>query len=193
MIPVLCALLAALAPAPQSAMMPIGLTGKFLMLHMEQVKKELKVTKEQDKAVAKLFETVSKDPSSMGMSMDMHYMTRSLDAMIAPLLDEAQNKRLQELFLQYNGLLAVTEKEVVTALGLSEEVQAKATAIVKKHDRDAMTTLMETRKTHKVDTKHLKEIDEMAKADLTALLTAEQNEKWKTLVGAPFTFPKMGG
>lgn len=188
---IISVLFAAAVSFSQRSLMPFGLTGKFMLVSMKEVKKEIKLTSDQDKQIQALLKQMQDDPTAMGMP-DMHYLTRGVDKKIVALLDETQASRLQELFLQFNGLMTLSEEEVSKPLGLSEEVAEKVKAAIRAHDKEATEVLMETQKTRKVDSKKLEAMDKKTVEELTALLSSEQLETWKKMQGAPFKFPKMG-
>lgn len=170
---------------------PMGLTGKIMLVSMKEVKKEIHFTGEQDKKLQAAMKDMQNNPAAMGMP-DMHYMTRGMDAKLVEILDVAQNKRLEELFLQFNGPLALSEKEVVEQLALSDDVMAKAKDIIKQHDKDAMSVLMGSQKAKSFDSKKMEELDKQANEQLLALLTPMQLDSWKSMQGEPFKFPKSG-
>ena len=179
------------ACAQAQMMMPFGLNGKVMLVETREVKKEIKLSPDQDKQIQSLLKDAEKNASSYGLP-DMHYMTRALDQRLDSILNADQSARLQQLFLQANGLLTLTEKSVSDALGISDDVLNQAKSIIKTRDKDTMDAAMSVQKTKKFDQKKIDEINKSANDALVALLTAEQVEKWKSMQGAPFKFPKSG-
>lgn len=183
----LCLILT-LTTAPQA--MPFGLTGKLMLLQAKEVKREIRLTKEQEKAVSNFMDQAQKDPNQFGASFDLHYPTRSLDVKATESLEPDQKARLQQLFLQINGLLALSEKDVSDLLGLPDESLSTVKSRIKAYDKESMALLMDVQKTRKLDKKKMKELRETALAELAKLLTTEQTLKWTTILGEPFKFPK---
>jgi hypothetical protein len=169
---------------------PFGLTGKTVLLAMNEVKKEVRLTKEQSRQIEALFKDGQRDPNSLGATMDMHYMTKSLDKKVVALLDGSQNIRLQQLFLQANGMVALSEPEVASGLRLSDETLAQVKALIKAFDKAQMSAMMDVQKTRKIDQKKLDGLRAQAEADISALLSQEQRDAWKAMLGEPFKFPK---
>ena len=157
---------------------------------MNEVKKEIKLTKEQGKQIEALLKDAQKDPSSLGGMMDMHYMTKSLDKKLVTVLDDPQNLRLQQLFLQSNGLVALSEPEVSSELKLTDEASTEVQAVIKAFDKAQMSLMMDVQKTRKIDQKKMDGLRAQAEADISALLSQEQREVWKAMLGEPFKFPK---
>lgn len=174
-------------------MMPMGLTGKLMLVAMPEVKKELKITKEQDKQIKDAIEKFRSDPELMKSMPDMHYTTREMDKKIVEFLDEGQRARLLELFIQENGFICLSEKEVSESLGLPKETQDKAEEIIDKLMDNVMASLMESQKKGKIDMKAIDGFKTQAQSDIKALLTPEYEEKWKAMQGKPFKFPKLLG
>lgn len=187
------ALLLALVVSSFAQMMPMGLTGKMMLVAMPEVKKELKITKEQDKKIKETIEQFRTDPTLTKTLPDMHYTTREMDKKVVEHLDEAQRARLLELFIQENGYICLTEKEVSEPLALPKETQEKAEEIIDKLMSDVMASLMESQKEGKIDMKAIDGFKKQAQADIKALMSPEQEERWKAMQGKPFKFPKLLG
>lgn len=175
----------------QMNLMPTGLTGKIVLLGLNEVKREVRLTSDQDKKVQKLFKSAQEDFASLGLP-DMHYMTRGLDKKLDQILESAQLQRLGELFLQVNGLLTLSEADVCSSLGISDTTKSEVQKLIKQHDREAMSKLMDVQKTRKLDKKKLDESIKKINESLNLLLTDDERTKWKVLQGKPFKFPKLG-
>ncbi|MCE9559027.1 MAG: hypothetical protein K8R88_08760 [Armatimonadetes bacterium] len=168
-------------------LMPMGLTGAMMLLAMPEVKKEVRLTKAQEKQIQEITKELEKNPGQFGM-FDMHYLTRPIDLKVVSILEPPQSARIRELFWQFNGLLALSETDLCEALGLSDSVKSSAKALIKTHDKVVMDEMMARK--GKFDKKALKALGEKTALALEALLTPEQVETWKTLQGKPFKFPK---
>ena len=175
------ALLALASAAAFSQNLPYGVNGKIGLLAQPKVKKELKITKDQDKAVQKMLA----DPASFGTSLNMEYMTKDADAKLVDVLEPAQSARLQELWFQDNDLLVLRLPEVGAMFSLSEDVQSKVTEIAKQADADKLAIFQKPTNSSE---KKLKEIKAAAVLKIKELLTAEQQAAWTLALGKPFKF-----
>ena len=182
--------LLAVASCP-AQMMPMGLTAKAMLVQIPEIKKELKVTKDQSKEIQKLMTDLQADPSLLGGRPNMHYTMKGFDLQIVKVLDEGQNARLFEIFLQENGFLCLTEPEVSEKLGLKPEVLEKAVALIDKLMDDEMAVFAEAQKSKKYDLKQIDTLKAQAQKDIAALLNEEETKTWETMKGKPFKFPKM--
>lgn len=169
--------------------MPFGMEGKVILLTQKSIKKEIHLTPAQEKKIQAMMKGLESNQAGFGIP-DMHYMTREIDARLVDCLEPEQLKRLHEIFLQANGLVALSEKSVIDALNLSPEQIQQSKSIIKAFDKESMAKLMETQKTKKIDNKALEQLRQKANEDLTAVLNAEQQDQWKILLGTPFKFQK---
>lgn len=100
-----------------------------------------------------------------------------------------QRKRLQELFIQYNGGMALTKFEVAKEVGISEDVKAKITTLVR-----ANSKLIREEAANRKAGKEIKNPIDMtkmfkeAKTTIESWLTPAQLEKLKELGGEKFNF-----
>ncbi len=171
---------------------PYGITGKMMLLQLPEVKKEIKLTKDEDKQIQELMKQVQADPMSMAGSIDLHYMTKGIDAKAVQILQDDQKSRLEEIWYQANGLFALSEDEAAVPLGLSQEVRTKIGEISTDHDKKSMDLMMNARSNMHGLQKALDANDKQAIDAITALLTPQQIEKWKTMQGKPCKLPKNG-
>ncbi|MBS1723882.1 MAG: hypothetical protein JSS66_13120 [Armatimonadetes bacterium] len=171
-------------------MMP-GLNGKIVLLAMLEVKKELKLTKQQEDQIREIQQKAQKDPTGFGMP-DMHYMLKPIDVKVVEVLDEGQRARLQELWLQDNGPLAISEPSVAATLELDEATTGKVKEIGKEFDRASMDLLMAVQRTHKMDKPAMEKLQKDTNDKILALLSEGQLKKWQEMLGKPFKFPKVG-
>ena len=163
----------------------IGLTGKTMLLAANEVKKELKLTKDQEKQIQGMMNDAQKNPAKYA-SMDMTYMTRGMDKEVVTFLTVEQNARLNELFWQFNGLFALSEPELCTALSLSEEVRAQAQTLVRAYNKATTDEFISSK--GRPDKKKLETLKSEAVKSLEGLLTPSDLDKWKEVQGKPFKF-----
>jgi Spy/CpxP family protein refolding chaperone len=177
--------------------------GGINMLRMPEVQTELKITADQKTKVEALMEKLRGQRGDFQSLRDLSQEERA-KAMaerraaetkeLAAILNADQMKRYDQLRLQRTGMSALAEKEVADQLSLTADQRTKVQEIMQAQavemrslfqggggggDREAMRAKMEEMR-KQTDTK------------LAALLTDDQKNKWKEMVGAPFTFPAPG-
>src|SRR5687767_7882361 len=104
--------------------MPFGGTSRLMITMMPDVKKELKITKDQDKKVQERIKKITEDMQK-GIVPPGFSFTEGPDISFDDILDETQRARLEELFIQSNGGFALADAKVATKIGLTEEQSAK--------------------------------------------------------------------
>ena len=117
-------------------------------------------------------------------------------AEITKILDEGQMKRLKELSIQRAGVSAITNPEVQTGLGLSDEQKAKIKELQDKQ-QEAMQTLFQKMRDGDLDRDAMRTSMEnnrkIMDQELDKVLTADQKKKLTDMGGKPFTFDKDEG
>ncbi len=115
------------------------------------------------------------------------------------ILDETQQKRLKELWIQRLGNGAIQNADLQKELGVTDDQKAKVKSLQDKQN-EANQALFEKMRNGEIDrseimpimTKNRKTLDE----ELGKILTDDQKAKLKTMGGTPFKFdedPKIGG
>jgi Spy/CpxP family protein refolding chaperone len=142
-----------------------GMGGPGMLLRSEQIQKELKLTDEQKEKVKAL----AAEPR--GNRQDM-------EKKIAEILKPEQVERLKQIRLQMGGAAALANREVVKALGLSDDQVAKLKAI-----QDAARAKMQDvpREERRAKMAEMRK-ETMDKA--IEVLTPPQREKYEKLKGA---------
>jgi Spy/CpxP family protein refolding chaperone len=98
----------------------------LMLLNVEAVQKELKITDDQKSSLTKL---QSEQPSFQDMrnmsQEEQQAATEKVQKEVAGILNADQNKRLEEIRLQMMGARALTRPEVAEKLGLTDEQKQK--------------------------------------------------------------------
>jgi hypothetical protein len=106
-------------------------------------------------------------------------------------LDETQQKRLEELRLQRDGAESLTRAEVVAKLNLDQAQKDKIKQIVA---RDASAARFDfqnaTPEERQKYVAEARERQEKRRAELLAVLTPAQKATFATMQGEKFTFPE---
>ena len=161
------------------------------LLSQESVRKELNLTEDQAKSASELNQ---KRRDSFGSLRDlgrdearakMEERAKADEKVVADLLKPEQLKRLKQIVWQQRGPQALSEPEVATALGLTDEQKTKAKAIQEKSWADGRE-LFQGGGDRQGAWQKAEDLRKKAGEDLTALLTDEQKTKWKDLTGEPF-------
>lgn len=166
--------------------MPVGVTGRAMILMAPDVKKEIRITKDQDKQIQKAIKDLSDAAKGGGLSFDLTNPMAALDPALDSILNDDQKKRLDELFVQSNGGFALLDKKVAAPLQLTEEQLTKLTALSGQANSEAMNAFQHARSAGSfkaIQKKH----DEFG-LQMKGVLTPEQAAKFETMQGKPFKF-----
>lgn len=163
--------------------------GGTLLLGQKSVQTELKLTDEQTAKVTAHLEKQRgsfaelRDLSREERGAKMREQATANDAALKEILTADQLKRLKQITLQQRGPSALADDEVADAVGLTAEQKEKVRSINSEmrglfqggggEDREAMR-------------KKFEEARASTRTKLEALLTPEQQTKWKELTGEPF-------
>jgi Spy/CpxP family protein refolding chaperone len=174
-------------------------TSQLTMLTLKPVQADLKLTTDQ---IDKVREAVRKQlnsrteiapglPAGERIKKNQELTKQANDA-AAEILKPDQAKRLRQIILQMEGGRALIDPEIAKELNLTAEQKQKLMEI-----RDAATKEYgEVRRMFRnrpIDRKRMEEegkimteMHEKYDAQLMALLTKEQKEKWREMAGQPF-------
>jgi Spy/CpxP family protein refolding chaperone len=181
-------LVAADEPADQLA--PNDVTVHLILLRQKSVQEALKLTPELTK---KVVEFTNKEYEAFQKAMQLGEKEREAKLLelekanqkfLADNLTAAQNKRLDQITMQVTGLQQLTRPEVVKLLSLTEAQQRKF-AEMQKEARKELEGILGAKDREGRNEKLAKlraDIDQKVEA----VLTREQKEKAKELVGEPF-------
>ena len=166
----------------------MGVDGRFMIATSPDVRKELKITKEQDKKLQEAVKEMgaSAQGGALPPGFDMMNPMGMLDPKLEEILDETQKHRLEELFVQSNGGYALLDKKVAAALELTDEQKSA----VKEIDSERRKAVMDGMSAGASGYKGLKKKVEECGAKMLAVLTPEQTKKLEEMKGKPFKFRK---
>jgi hypothetical protein len=121
--------------------------------------------------------------------------TREERAKLAEILLPNQIKRLNEIFVQVNGVSALQDEEIAKELGISEAQKAKLAEVRQANDeasrsqgREAFAGLDDAARGAK-----FAEMRKESDAKLLAVLTPDQQKKLEAMKGKPFAMPEGTG
>jgi hypothetical protein len=169
--------------------------GTVELLRQDAVRKELELLDDQVANLEKLREDIremmrdainrlreGRDPDQPGPPPDMRQVFESVQARAQARLNEIllphQMKRLQQLALQARlrgGGFAMLSPDVGQQLGITDEQREQLREKAQRIEADLRKKIAELRR--------------QAQDELIALLTPEQQAKYRELVGPPFEFP----
>jgi DNA-binding MarR family transcriptional regulator len=172
------------------------------LLMMEEVQSELKLTDEQKSQAAEinekltvgrhdLFAKVTKESGERAGRVDE--LENQARESIAKLLDDAQEKRLQELLLQVNGASELRNQEVSAALKITKDQQKKLAEVRRENAKarqKALTNFDGDRMAKSL------ELQREADAKLLKVLTDDQRKQFEKMQGKKLAiqiFPSEAG
>jgi len=121
--------------------------------------------------------------------------TREEKAKLAEILLPNQIKRLNEIFVQVNGVRALDDEEIAKELGISEAQKAEMTKVREAND-EAMRTQGREAFAGLDDQARAAKFAEMRKANddkVLAVLSPAQKTKFEEMKGKPFAMPEGAG
>lgn len=164
----------------------MGVSGKIEILLIPTAKKELKITKEQDKAIQLAMKDADKSENLAGL--DFKYPTKNMDAKLDAVLNDEQRLRMKQLWYQRNGYFVLQLSEPAAELKLTDEQASQVATICSDKDSAAME-LISGGKVGSNIIKKMKAVAKEYEVKIAAILTEEQKTAWTTLIGKPFRFP----
>lgn len=167
----------------------MGLTSRMSLLELKEVRRELKLSAREESRLRDAVRDLRALPDAEGIN-DMQHPYRTVDRGLRKLLNEAQQKRLDQLFLQENGLMSLSEPEVAALLALPKEKQDRATELIDELMSKVMTHLAEVPQGGQWDWSKVAGYKREAQQKLERLLSQDEAKRWQLLKGAPFKFPR---
>ena len=177
---------------------------------LEKVQAELKLTEDQKKLAKETNEKLSADRRSLfqgGFGGDFEEMRKKMEKMnteatakLTKGLEDAQNKRLTELYVQLNGANALMDQAVAAALKVTEEQKqtlAKANDENRQAGRGAFQGFRDMSAEER--TKAMEKLRKESDDRLLAALTKDQVELFGKMKGKEMDidtsslFPRRGG
>jgi len=166
------------------------LSSPFMCMSRPDIRKELKLTKDQNKQVDAIVKDVMASARNQSDPMGgMRKMTEA-DKQILDLLDDNQKKRLGEIRIQMRGPAAILDEDVSKPLGLSED-QIKQAHDLQSAYMNELLGMMQHPSPSMSKTADKKRDENDAK--LMAVLTDAQREQFKAMQGAPFKNARLKG
>ena len=164
------------------------------LLENKDVQKDLKLSADQ---VAKIDE-LAKKQKDMRDAKDFKGMVefaKSSKKTIDELLSADQAKRVKQLQLQQRGAGAFGDEKVASELNLTDEQKSKLKDISKSYAEKRAEAFKGFKDNREQATKKLAEINKAMLDDAVAVLNAEQQTKWRAMLGEPFagTLPPAFG
>jgi hypothetical protein len=175
-----------LAASTASAQRMIGAMPKQFLLLNPKIQAELKLTDSQKDAIKKAAgDSVSTDEQGrlriqMTAGTDIEAIKSGLKKAITP----AQDKRLTEIWIQRDGVMALSDADVSKQVGLTDE-QKKKVADIFEDFGQGMQELIMSSGGH-VGPEQSKALRDKTKKQLEGVLTASQKTKFQSMKGAPF-------
>ncbi len=188
-----CFVLTLVAIQAAVAQMPfLGPSTKVSVLMQPEVKKDLKITKDQDKQINQLIGDMAKQSQGMPPSMDMSAMSNAMssfnemDTKALAILTPEQQTRITQLWIQYDGAVVLETKELIEALKLNDDQQAK----IKQIWSDYQGTFMDKMRGGPGGYKALKGLRKTANENTLAILTPDQLKQFTDMQGKELKFHK---
>jgi Spy/CpxP family protein refolding chaperone len=164
--------------------------GLLALVSQKSVQEELKLTDDQVKSIAPLAEKQRESFRGMRDATAEERQKRqeqgtANEKALTELLQPEQLKRLKQISLQQQGVVAAARPEMAESLKLTSEQQEKIRAI-QQGARDKMQEVMRDGNREEARGK-LAALRESTNEKALAVLTEEQQTKWKELTGEKFT------
>lgn len=149
------------------------------------IRKELKLTKQQNSEVQKIEKDVSAAVGSAGQTLTSPFQKiKEADDQIMALLDDPQKKRLAEIQIQIQGPPAMAYPEVSGPLGLSDAQVKQIAQLQADYGTQATDLAMHDHGRGAVG--KVTKLRDERDANMLQVLTSAQRDKFKEMQGAPF-------
>ncbi len=186
---VLIALLAiSIAGYATSQRNPMGLTARIMLISDPSVKKEVKISKDQDKAIQNLLTTGAEEmKTKLPDGFDMMNPLAHLEPKLLTILSPEQMLRLDGIYMQANNGFSLSDARIAALLKLTE-AQAEQVAAGTKAAQEAM---MESMTSGKVSNSTMKNMAKKRIEDgqnLLKILDEAQTKIFNDALGKPFKF-----
>lgn len=171
-----------------------GPTPAVSLAQLTEVQTELKLTDEQQEKVTKLNADLGEERRAARedaggdfdkLRKEIALLNKEFDQEFAGALDDAQKARAQEIYIQVNGPVTLTDEPVATALTITDEQKEKleqALADSRAKSREAFQDSQNLS-----DDERAKRFEELSKSrdeSLLAVLNEEQKKQFETMQGA---------
>jgi hypothetical protein len=162
-----------------------------MLISNEDVQKDLKLSRDQVKKVAKetnyhrLARQELGDLTEEERLKKREALNRESEQFIAKLLTPEQAKRFHQITLQADGTQSFSKPDVVTALQLTKEQKQKIQALQEEAGKQ-IQALLKPGGDRQESMKKRGAILQSANEQILKLLTDGQKAKWKEMIGEPF-------
>jgi hypothetical protein len=173
---------------PAEPIVPTGTVIKLLLLRQKSVQQELKLSPE---VVQKINEFTTAESEAAGklagkdeaeLKEAYAQLTKKNDQFLADNLSAEQNKRLNQITMQFAALTVLTRPETAKGLNLSDEQVQK----LKDLQTQARKDLVELLATKEGRTEKFKKLREETRTKILEVLTDDQKAKVREMAGPPF-------
>jgi hypothetical protein len=175
----------------QEPVLPERTTVKLLLLRQKSVQKELGVSDDLAKKVMAFTDEESEAAGKAlaGPEADRKKAFEQLEEknkqFLAANLSDKQNKRLDQIALQFTAAYQLTTPEAAKTLSLTEDQQKKFKALHDEYRKEVTEILFGKESAGRAE--RYAKLREKTKTQILAILTEKQQAQVREVVGAPFT------
>jgi len=180
-----------------------GMGSGFGLLMMPEVQREIGLTQQQLQQIQQLMmqqrEQMREMMQQMGAATPeqrqqlMQQAMRGWEEEMGKILQPNQKARLRELQLQAEGASALMRPDVAKELNLTDEQKGKINNIMQQY-RQRQAQLWQPGGDPNADRQarfqQMQQLRQQMDKELLEVLTPEQQEQWKKMLGKPFQFPR---
>jgi hypothetical protein len=161
---------------------------KITLLMLPEVKEELKLTKQQDKAVQASLKSKQGGLGSMSISgFGGQGIMGTMDSDLPSILTPEQLTRLNELWIQHEGAVVLETEEIAKALKLTEDQRGTIGNLVEQF-RDTQMEIMRGGMGSQSAMNKLKTLQAESDKKILAVLTEAQLKMFGEMQGKTFKF-----
>jgi len=179
------------ADEPSARLIPDDTTIQLILLRQKSVQEDLKLAAEVGKKVLD-FTNSEYEAWQNALKLSEEEREQKIKELgkknqdfLAESLTDGQRKRLRQIMMQVTGLMQLTRPEVVKALDLTEEQQQKAKEMLAEAGKELRDIL--DAKNREGRNEKLAKLRADVDKNVEALLTDQQKEKAKEVIGERFT------
>ena len=160
--------------------------GPFALLQRQDIRKELKLSKDQGKQLDEIGKNLTKTSESGGLQLNS--LQKVDDDMLA-VLDDGQKQRFAEVRIQVRGATSLSDPAVAKALELTDD-QKDA---VKRIRKAAQSRLLDVMRKGNGDNGTMEKISKPEEKDLLAVLNEDQQKAFVKLAGVIYKGARIKG
>jgi len=179
---------------------PSPLAGRTMLTLslFEEVRAELKTSSDTNGKIDALLEKLGPDIQEAfgaangdmkAMQAEIEKINNKYDDECGKLLSDDQNKRLRQLFIQFNGAIAATNPGISKELAITDDQKTQ----IKKLQDDQRQKMMDAFKSGSPEEGQaaMKKINDEFAVGIDKLFTDDQRKKFKDMAGVKFEFKKV--